>query len=172
MKTLKLLSLSVLLAFVTSCASVTKDTQMKQISSIEDLAKLPKTSHNISMYPEAKEGEERLIIYLPELQNEKDYEIELVVGKWAEVDCNHHSLMGVIKDNNVDGWGYNYYTFETNGAMASTRMACPDQELQNKLVQAKSTKTRYNSKLPIVMIVPKGYTLSYNLWGKIGTTTL
>lgn len=172
MKTLKLLFITGVLAMANGCASLTKDVQMKQINSMEDLAKLPLATHDISMYPEAKEGEERVVIYLPELTKENEYEIELVVGKWEEVDCNHHTLMGSIKDNNVDGWGYNYFTFETNGLIASTRRACPDQKPENKLIQAKSIKTRYNSKLPIVVIIPEGYTVSYKLWGSLGVKTL
>lgn len=173
MRTIRLFLLAGILAFAASCASVTKEGQMKQqVSSIQDLNKLATPTHDISMYPEAKSGLERVVINLPELKEEGNYEIELIVGKWAEVDCNHHSLMGELKVETVDGWGYNYFNFETDGNMISTRMACPEQELENKLINAQSVKTRYNSKLPIVVFVPEGYTVSYNLWNNLGTTTI
>ena len=173
MRTLQLLILSGILALATSCASVTQDLQqMKQIQSIEDISKLDTPTHDISMYPEAKENEERVVINLPELKGEENYEIELIVGKWAEVDCNHHTLMGEIKPDSVKGWGYSFYTFESNGLMAGTLMGCPDQKLENKLIQAKSTKVRYNSKLPVVVIIPEGYTVSYKLWNNLGMKTI
>lgn len=141
----------------------------QQLSSIQDLEKLDTTTHDISMYPAAKAGQERLLIHLPKLENEENYEVELTVGKWEEVDCNNHSLMGKIQEKNLDGWGYTIYDFETNGQVASTLMACPDRKLENKLIKAKSIKVRYNSKLPIVIYTPEGYEVNYSLWTNIGT---
>lgn len=169
MRTIRLFLLAGTLALVASCASVTKKEQMKQqISSIQDLNKLTITNQDASMYPEAKDGQERVVINLPELEKEGDYEIELFVGKWAEVDCNRHSLMGQFTEETIEGWGYNYFTFDSQGDMMSTRMACPDQELENKLINAKPVKVRYNSKLPIVVFVPEGFTVSYKLWNSLG----
>lgn len=169
MKLTRLLLLSGILAFGASCASISNKNNMeKEVTSIQDLEKLTKPTHDTSMYPQAKKGEERILIHLPELKNEEDYEVELVVGKWMEVDCNHHTLMGELKSETAKGWGYDYYMFETNGEMISTRMACPDQELERKLINAKTKKVRYNSKLPIVVFVPEGYTVSYKLWNSLG----
>lgn len=173
MRTTRLLLLAGILAFSASCASVKKQSKMEnQVSNIQDLGKLVKPTHDTSMYPVAKKGEERIIIDLPKLNNEDNYEVELVVGKWAEVDCNRHTLMGEIKAETAEGWGYNYYIFETDGNMISTRMACPNQELERKLVQSQSRKVRYNSKLPIVVFVPEGYTVSYKLWSSLGMITI
>lgn len=173
MRTIRLFLLAGTLALVASCASVTKEGQMKkQVSSIQDLNKLDMPTHDTSMYPEAKDGQERVLINLPKLENEEDYEIELLVGKWAEVDCNQHNLLGEFEEVTIEGWGYNYFNFESEGEMMSTRMACPDQELENKLINAPSIKARYNSKLPVVVIVPEGYTVSYKLWNSLGSTTV
>lgn len=173
MRMIRLFLLAGTLALVASCASVTKEGHMKQqVSSIQDLSKFATPTHDTSMYPEVKSGLERVIINLPELKEEENYEIELIVGKWAEVDCNHHTLLGEFEEETIDGWGYNYFNFETNGEMMSTRMACPDQKLENKLINAQSVKTRYNSKLPIVVFVPEGYTVSYKLWNSLGSTTI
>jgi len=173
LKITRLLLLAGILAFGASCASVKNQGQMEnQVSTIQDLDKLAKPTHDTSMFPIAKKGEERIIINLPELKNEGDYEVELVVGKWTDVDCNHHSLVGELKEETAKGWGYDYYMFETDGNMISTRMACPDQELERKLIQAQSKKVGYNSKLPIVVFVPEGYTVSYKLWNSLGMITV
>ena len=173
MKSTRLLLLASILIFGASCASISNNNSMeKEVSSIQDLDKLTKPSHDTSMYPQARKGEERIIINLPKLENEEDYEVELFVGKWMEVDCNHHGLIGNIKKEAADGWGYDYYVFETDGEIMSTRMACPDQKLENKLIQSSSKKIRYNSKTPTVVIVPEGYTVSYKLWNSLGMITV
>lgn len=166
--------LASLLVMITSCASLTKEEgkMTKQLQSIHDLDKLDTPTHDVSMYPEAKNGYKRVLINLPSLKNENDFEVELKVGKWQEVDCNHHSLMGAFEEQTVQGWGYNYYDFESDGRMISTRMGCPDQELENKLINAQSKKVRYNSKLPIVVYIPEGYVVSYSIWTNIGGKTL
>lgn len=174
MKKTGLLLLAGVLALMTSCGIISNQTEemTKQLNSIKDIEKLQKPTHDTSMYPDAEEGQERFVIHLPKLEDENKYEVELTIGKWAEVDCNHHSLIGEIQEETVDGWGYNYYNFESDGDMISTRMGCPDQELESKLINAQSIKVRYNSKLPIVVYVPEGYTVSYSLWTNIGSTTL
>src|SRR5699024_8261023 len=173
LKPTRLLILVSILIFGASCASITKEKSMSNpINSIHDLKKLDTPKHNTSMYPQARKGEERVVINLPELKNEEDYEVELIVGKCAEVDCNHHSLTGELKIETAEGWGYDYYVFETNGDMISTRIACTDQKLERKLINAQAKKVRYNSKLPIVVITPKGYKVSYKLWNSLGMITV
>jgi len=118
-----------------------------------------------SMYPEAKEGYEKVIIFLPEKKKEGDLKVEISVGKNAEVDnCNNHFLMGQMKEESVQGWGYNYYQFDSKGDIAGTLMGCPDDKKVTKWVSAQSDLIRYNSKLPIVIYVPKGMTVKTRIW--------
>jgi ecotin len=60
--------------------------------------------------------------------------------------------------------GYDYMVFESNGDVAATRMACPDNQLIEKFVAANGNFGRYNSQLPVVIFVPKGVELKYNVW--------
>ena len=60
--------------------------------------------------------------------------------------------------------GYDYMVFESDGNVASTRMACPDNEVVEKFVAAEGNFGRYNSKLPVVVFVPKGIELKYKVW--------
>ncbi|WP_038334833.1 ecotin family protein [Empedobacter falsenii] len=118
-----------------------------------------------SMYPKAKDGYEQKIITLKTLPNEDNYSVEIFAGKKTLVDsCNHFFLAGSFEQKTVDGWGYDYFNFESDGNIAGTLMGCSDNKSVEKIVHAKSIQTRYNSKLPIVVYVPKSYTLEYRIW--------
>ena len=118
-----------------------------------------------SMYPKAKDGYEQKIITLKTLPNEDNYSVEIFAGKKTLVDsCNHFFLAGVFEQKTVDGWGYDYFNFESNGNVGGTLMGCFDNKSVEKIIHAQSIQTRYNSKLPIVVYVPKGYTLEYRIW--------
>lgn len=116
-----------------------------------------------SMYPKAKDGYEQKIITLKTLPNEDNYSVEIFAGKKTLVDsCNHFFLAGAFEQKTVDG--YDYFNFESNGNVGGTLMGCFDNKSVEKIVHAQSIQTRYNSKLPIVVYVPKGYTLEYRIW--------
>ena len=118
-----------------------------------------------SMYPKAKDGYEQKIITLKTLPNEDNYSVEIFAGKKTLVDsCNHFFLAGAFEQKTVDGWGYDYFNFESNGNVGGTLMGCFDNKSVEKIVHAQSIQTRYNSKLPIVVYVPKSYTLEYRIW--------
>lgn len=125
---------------------------------------------NLKAYPETVGDMERHVIYLSERKNEEAFKVELIPGKVMEVDCNQHRLMGAIKEETVQGWGYTYLTFETNGQTASTMMMCPDPKTE-KFVSGATEMVRYNSRLPIVVYLPKGVELRYKIWsaGRLST---
>ncbi|MEN1785141.1 MAG: ecotin family protein, partial [Bacteroidota bacterium] len=120
---------------------------------------------DISMYPQPNNNV-RHIIQIPINSNEQDKKVEIYISKVLEVDCNAHSLLGTIKSESVSGWGYKYYTFETNGHTRSTLMGCPDGSLTKKKVYSISELVRYNSKLPIVVYTPSGYEVHYKIWNR------
>lgn len=125
---------------------------------------------NLKAYPETVGEMERHVIYLSERKNEDAFKVELIPGKVMEVDCNQHRLMGQIKEETVQGWGYTYHTFETNGQAASTMMMCPDPKTE-KFVYGATEMVRYNSRLPIVVYLPKGIELRYKVWSAGHLTT-
>lgn len=124
----------------------------------DDAAKL------LNSFPETMEDYDRYVIYLPHLDNEEALRLEVVPGIMKEVDCNTHWLMGEFETETVEGMGYDYMVFESDGNVASTRMACPDNEVVEKFVAAEGNFGRYNSKLPVVVFVPKGIELKYKVW--------
>ncbi|ELY4803353.1 serine protease inhibitor ecotin [Cronobacter malonaticus] len=132
-----------------------------------------KTSENIAPFPKAEKGMVRQVIDLPERQDEASYKVELVIGQTLDVDCNKHQLAGKFERKTLDGWGYDYYTFESaknaDGSVmyTSTMMACPDGKKEKKFVTAnlgENGMLNYNSKLPVVVYAPENIDVKYRLW--------
>ncbi|RXP55789.1 ecotin [Lutibacter sp. HS1-25] len=121
-------------------------------------------SIDLTMFPKANEGYKLVYIALEPKDNESDFQIEVYAGKNAIVDCNKHSLMGQFTEENLSGWGYNYYQFVSNGKLRSTLMACPDSDTSEKFVISISKMIPYNSKLPIVIYVPDTVEVKYKIW--------
>lgn len=119
---------------------------------------------NLKPYPEVLDSLERYVIYLDQKADESLFEVELIAGKKMMVDCNRHRLMGNFKEETLQGWGYNYYVFETNDQVLSTLMMCPENTKTEKFVSGESVSVRYNSRLPIVVYLPKGTDLKYRIW--------
>lgn len=46
----------------------------------------------------------------------------------------------------------------------STMMACPDKTRKTAFVSSTSELVRYNSKLPIIVYIPKGMDVHYKIW--------
>ena len=133
-------------------------TQKPDESINSDAAKLLKS------YPASMDDYDRYVIYLPQHDNEETIRLELIPGITKEVDCNTHWLTGDFETKEIEGMGYDYIIFNSDGNTASTRMACPDNELTEKFVAAQGHFGRYNSKLPVVVFVPKGIELNYKTW--------
>lgn len=132
-----------------------------------------KTSENIAPFPKAEKGMVRQVIDLPERQDEASYKVELVKGQTLDVDCNKHQLAGKFERKTLEGWGYDYYTFESaknaDGSVmyTSTMMACPEGKKEKKFVTAnlgENGMLNYNSKLPVVVYAPENIDVKYRLW--------
>ena len=122
--------------------------------------------YKLDMYPKSTPATQRYIIELPIEENEGLYNLEIWAGQTKSVDCNKHSLTGKFTKKTVQGWGYTYYEFTTNGQTISTRMACPDTPLAEKFIRSTTEHIRYNSKIPIVVYCPKTYEIEYAIWSK------
>ncbi|WP_164109721.1 MULTISPECIES: ecotin [Sphingobacterium] len=117
------------------------------------------------IFPTPEKGYKKMIIEVPHSKSDDSKKIEFTVGKWMEVDgCNHFSLQGKLEKKDLQGWGYDYYVFTTNGQVASTQMACPGAPNRHLFVSAQPEMTRYNGKLPIVIYVPEEYEVQFKIY--------
>ena len=70
-----------------------------------------------------------------------------------------------ISPQPLKGWGYTYYEVTGSDVAMSTRMAPPEGAKKvEKFVKGTPLLIRYNSRLPIVVYVPKGYSVQYRIW--------
>lgn len=141
---------------LSACSSV-PTVQKNQAANINDIAP----------YPAAQVDYERVAIYLPQLSDESQSKVDLVIGKEMMVDCNGRGLMGRITKEELTGWGYRYYVVDDIKDGFATLMACPpNYENQKKFVRIDSDLglLPYNSRLPIVIYVPKGIQVKYQVW--------
>ncbi|WP_349921714.1 serine protease inhibitor ecotin [Aeromonas veronii] len=121
---------------------------------------------DISMFPAAEVNQERVVIRLPEVENEADMMVELQVGKKMLVDCNLPRFAGNLEQHSVKGWGYNYLALGQVSGPVSTLMACPNGQKKETFIQiyGQGFFVNYNSKLPFVIYVPQEYEVRYRLW--------
>lgn len=145
------------IAFLGALFSMNMNAQVQEIKPTEEAIR------NLKPYPEVIDDYVRHVIYVNQLEDESLSKVELVPGKTMEVDCNRHRLGGEFIEEVVSGWGYTYYIFKSNGEVASTMMACPGPK-QEKFVSGETLMVRYNSRLPLVVYLPKGMDLKYKIW--------
>lgn len=129
----------------------------------------PGAAKQLKSYPESIEGFDRYVMYLPPQENEEELRLEIIPGVLKEIDCNTHWLMGEFETKVVEGMGYEYLVFNSNGDIASTRMACPDNEVTEEFVAAEGHFGRYNSKVSVVVFVPEGMKLKFKTWQSVDT---
>jgi ecotin len=119
---------------------------------------------DLSMFPVAQPGYKILAIEVPEKANEKDFKIEVLVGKTQEIDCNYYFMMGTSENITLDGWGYNYTVVTTNGGVSGTKMGCPENSRKMAFVQMSPLMFDYNSRFPVVIYVPDFCEVKYRIW--------
>ncbi len=122
----------------------------------------------LKAFPKAKEGMERFVINLPHKERGEDegFKVELVVGKKMMTDgVNKARLGGEIKPMPLKGWGFTYYEVGKLGPGASTLIGVPPGTPKvETFVTGPRLQIRYNSRVPIVVYVPKGAEVRYRIW--------
>jgi ecotin len=128
----------------------------------------PDAVSQLKAFPPAEPGYQRHVIYLPELEDEALHQVSLVLGKMVVTDpVNRYFIPGSLTAVDVEGWGYRYYQLESEGLVAGTLMAVPESNPQvERFVEVNHElgALRYNSRLPIVVIVPEGFEVKYRIW--------
>jgi ecotin len=124
----------------------------------------PDLDRVLKPFPQAGPGEVRHVFEVPVEADESLLQVELIGGQIREIDCNQHWLAGEFETVGLDGWGYDFYRFVSDGAMTSTKMGCGNQPLEAKLVTATPLTLPYNSRMPIVVYAPEGYAIHYRIY--------
>lgn len=123
------------------------------------------STDELKAFPAAEDNEVRYVIELPQLADEYAAKVQLIAGKTIEVDCNNHRFGGEISEENLEGWGYNFYKVSELTGPMSTLMGCSEDSKHEEFVTMSDMPLiRYNSKLPIVIYAPKDVTVKYKIW--------
>ncbi|WP_149086839.1 serine protease inhibitor ecotin [Pseudomonas prosekii] len=132
------------------------------LSSAAHAAKLEETAP----FPKPESGYTRQVIHLAPQTQEDAFQVEILAGKTLTVDCNRQRLGGILEEKNLEGWGYPFYRLDKVIGPMSTMMACPDGQSRKDFVPVVGDGflLRYNSKLPIVLYVPKDVEVRYRIW--------
>lgn len=118
-------------------------------------------------FPKAPAGRERKVILLPhkERGEEDAYKVEIVVGRTIQTDgINRYAFQGRLVPRDIQGWGFTYHEVEGDLKDAvSTRMAGVGDPAK-RFVAGPGATIPYNSRLPIVVMVPEGCELKWRVW--------
>jgi ecotin len=130
---------------------------------------------NMKAFPPADEGMVRFVLPLPAREDESLVKVELIVGKSELLDePNRYFFGGKIEEQTIEGWGFPKYVVSKLGPMAGTRIGvAPDVPKVNRFITlgGEPFLIRYNSRLPIVVYVPKDVEVRYRLWTADPDTT-
>ncbi len=123
---------------------------------------------NLQAFPPAEKGMTRFVLNLPEVPNENDLKVEVLVGKTVKTDpYNRYFFGGQLETRTVKGWGFDYHILRKIGPMAGTLMAVPPDSPQVErfiTLRGDPHLLRYNSRLPLVIYVPEDVEVRYRIW--------
>ena len=127
-------------------------------------------------FPAAEPDVSRYVITMPAIVDESSVKVELLIGKVVKVDAaNRYFFSGQLQAEDIPGWGYTRYVLNDLGQMAGTLMAAkPDAKEVDRFVSlgGEPQLLRYNSRMPIVVYVPKNVEVRYRLWRAGGKAKL
>ena len=131
-------------------------------------AAMAAAADNMKAFPPADDGIARHVLQLPPQADEAALKVELVIGKTVKTDnVNRYFFGGKIEVETIQGWGFDRYLLKQLGPMAGTLMAPPpDAPMVERFVSLGGDpySVRYNSRLPLVVYVPKGVAVRYRIW--------
>ena len=131
-------------------------------------ASQPKANHKyLKAFPKAAGGMSRFVIVLPDKTRGQEgaFKVELIVGRMMNTDgVNQMFLSGKLESKPLKGWGFTYYQAKLGPVASSLIGVPPGTPSVHKFVQGPSQLIRYNSRIPIVVYVPKGVEVRYRIW--------
>lgn len=123
--------------------------------------------HLEAAYPQPPDGMERKVILLPTMDrdDEERHRVEIVVGKSIAADgVNVHRFGGELREVSIPGWGFSYWQADGRfDTPISTRIGTSG-DTAVRFVSGPSELVRYNSRLPLVVMVPAGCEVQWRVW--------
>jgi len=122
----------------------------------------------IDAYPEAKAGQLRAVIWVPETDrvHEANLMVQVRFGLLHPVDgVNRYNVTAALNHAVVDGWGYGFYLLDEAAVIGQTRMASKHQNSKPETVWSTPEILRYNSRLPLVFYTPSAVEMGYRILG-------
>jgi len=123
---------------------------------------------NLKAFPPAEPGMTRHVLMLPPAEQEDSLRVELQIGKTVKTDeANRYFFGGSLQAVNIEGWSFTRYVVADLGPMAGTLMAVdPDAPKVERFITlgGEPQLLRYNSRLPLVVYVPKGVEVRHRIW--------
>ena len=107
------------------------------------------------------------VITAPEGLGAESYYIELIPSKLLEVDCNIHVLNGKFELQS-DGESDLTYIFRSDGTTLSTRMGCPEESLEEKLIRHPGIVVLRQAGASGEVCLPEGFIMRYRLYAPEG----
>lgn len=138
------------------------------VTSLVTTATSADSTRELKAFPPAGEGMTRYVITLPEAPAEDLLKVQLLIGKTVKLDArNRYFFGGRLERETIQGWGYDRYVLKSLGPMAGTLMAVdPSEPKVDRFITlaGEPELLRYNSRLPLVVYVPKGVEVRYRIW--------
>jgi ecotin len=110
----------------------------------------------------------RFVLRLPKEEDESLLKVELLVGKIEKLDeRNRYFFGGKLDARTIEGWGYTRYVLPELGPMAGTLIGVdPGSPKVERFITlgGEPFLVPYNSRLPVVVYVPKGVEVRYRIW--------
>lgn len=123
---------------------------------------------NLKAFPAAEDGMTRHVLMLPPHVDESSLRVELVIGKMVTTDpVNRYFFGGSLQEVNIEGWGFTRYVLAELGPMGGTLIGVdPDAPQVERFITlgGEAQLLRYNSRLPLVVYVPKGVEVRHRVW--------
>lgn len=115
-------------------------------------------------------GGENLVDYrlnLSKFDSKDDLKVEVIFAKEILVDCNRHFLSGGNLVELEQKSGDLIYKFDDKAILASTRMMCPDDKKELKLVNFSFSKVFDCCGSDVIIKTPKDVIVKYKIYKKI-----
>jgi len=156
------------IALIAGCFLVTLVTAVEAAAAADPADVDPGAIKNLeAAYPKAPDGMTRKVILLPhkERGEEDDFQVEIVVGKSIVTDgINTYGFGGDLREIDIPGWGFSYWQAEGKFDAPMQTLIGGAGTATPKFVAGPRRLVRYNSRLPLVVMVPEDCEVRWRTW--------